>query len=268
MRRYVEAIAKHLPPSASTLELADVGGQAGGILSELRPELRVTPLESDALGRVFAPDSADAVVAVNPVLTDDFLNAAWEALRPGGRLIMVDTRQSPDDSLVRALEATSYIRILVEPALADAPGVLMRGEKPHRTANTLERIARVARQEETALDWTTYRKRFVYLLVRQTPNKPVWKLEAGEVVRWHAVALAGDGQPALLAFSSLPRAVGFMQPAVLKDTVRDVSRIAKFERAVAEGWGYPALINPTLEQVNGDITLVEVNPDDATTPDE
>ena len=53
------------------------------------------------------------------------------------------------------------------------------------------------------------------------------------------------GDPLLLAFSSLPNAVAFMQPAVIAGTIKDVNKVAKFSRATAQDWR--VLINPALD---------------------
>jgi hypothetical protein len=40
-RLLIAAMAKHLPPSAASLRLVDIGGRAGGILAEMRPDLDI-----------------------------------------------------------------------------------------------------------------------------------------------------------------------------------------------------------------------------------
>ena len=246
-------MAKQLPPSASTLRLLDVNGAAGEALRQRRPDLVVT------VGESAAENSIDAVVAYDAPLSDDALRALLDALRPGGRLIAVDTAGEPSAALVKRLESAGYIRILVEEML---PGVLMRGEKPHVTEDTLARIESVAQR-----DGGEFRGRYVHLLVRQAPNKPAWALNPGEAVVWKAVALAGEGDPVLLAFSSLPKAVAFMQPAIVSGLVKDVNKVARFSRATAEGW--KLLINPTLEALTGHtIVMLPVDPALAETPDE
>lgn len=255
-RRLVEAMAKHLPPSASTLRLLDVNGAAGEILRERRPDVAVVDASAE--------NSLDAVVAYGGALSDERLRALLVALRPGGRLIAVEPEGEPSAALVRRLEKAGYTRILVEEMLlADAVvgSVLWRGEKPHTTGDTLARIESVAACDDA------FRRRYVHLLVRQTPNKPVWALKPGEAVAWAAVALANDGEPVLLAFSSLPKAVAFMQPAVVSGRVRDVNKVAKFSRAAAEGW--KLLVNPALDALDGGaLVMLPVDPALAETPDE
>jgi hypothetical protein len=257
IRRMSEVMIKHLPPSASTLRLLDVNGVAGDLLRQRRADLAVT------VGSSAEPDSIDAVVAYDAALTDDALRSLLVALRPGGRLIAVDPAGEPSAALVKRLESAGYTRILVEEML---PGVLMRGEKPHVTDDTLARIESVASRDPAQAE---YRGRYLHLLIRQTPNKPVWALKPGEAVAWEAVALAGDGEPLLLAFSSLPKAVAFMQPAVLSGQIKDVNKVAKFSRAAAAEGGWKLLVNPLAEALdNGTLVMIPVDPTLAETPDE
>ncbi|MFN8562170.1 MAG: hypothetical protein U0703_11245 [Anaerolineae bacterium] len=86
------------------------------------------------------------------------------------------------------------------------------------------------------------------------------------MVEWRALALADDGDRLLLAFSSLPNAVAFMQPAVLDGAITGVNKVAKFSRA-AQDWR--PWINPPLEALAGrEIVYVPVDPALAEIPDE
>lgn len=251
----VETLIKHLPPSASTLRLLDVSGGVGDVLAARRADLAVT------VGKATEENSVDAAVAYDTPLDDELLAGVLRALRPGGRLIALETQGEADSARVQRLAAAGYTRILVEELLP--AGVLMRGEKPHTTDDTLARVQSVA-----ALDsGIEFRGRYVHLLIRQTPNKPVWALKPGETVTWQAVALADGDSSRLLAFSSLPNAVAFMQPAVVAGSIRDVNKVAKFSRATAQEW--TLLVNPPLEVLDGrEIILVPIDPASAETPDE
>ncbi len=265
-RILIEAMAKHLPPSASTLRLLDIGGAAGEVLARLRPDLDITRAES-ADDAALQADSFDAVVAFDHTLTPSLLALALRVMRPGGRLIVVDACGEASESLVKTLESAGYTRILVETA-AECPlpvGVLMRGEKPHTTEDTLARIQQVAQHDADAQPLEAYRGRFVHLLIQQTPNKPVWALREGETVEWRAVAVDG----VLLAFSSLPKAVALMQPAVLQGRIKDVNKVAKFSVSTARGLGLPLTLNPTLESLaGGTLSFVPIDPALAESPDE
>ncbi|MCA9913838.1 MAG: hypothetical protein KC496_10840, partial [Anaerolineae bacterium] len=148
-------------------------------------------------------------------------------------------------------------------------GVLIRGEKPHNTADTLARVQQVAETDAALLDFESYRGRFIHLLVRQTPNKPVWRLLPEDVGRWQVVAVIMQGVPHLLAFSSLPRAVGFMQPAVLQNVIQDVNKVGKFSKSTAQRWEMPLLLNAPLESVDSyEVVLIDIDPTTAEAPDE
>ncbi|MEL6152342.1 MAG: hypothetical protein AAFR56_22110, partial [Chloroflexota bacterium] len=196
-----------------------------------------------------------------------FLSAVLRVMRPGGRLIMVDSEGDPDRETVRLLEDNGHIRILVQTVDEETalPGVLIRGEKPHTTDSTFARIKVAANTDGDNLTLETYDGAYVFLLVRQSPNKPVWALRDGEVLRWHA-ALADEQ---FIAFSSLPKAVSFMQPAVMQIVVNDISKVGKFSIATAQSWDTPVLLNPTLDDVKAmTVTFTEVDPATAEAPDE
>lgn len=269
-RLLIDAMAKHLPPSASTLRLLDVGGFAGDQLREQRADLDVLPITGEATAWALVPESVDAVVAFDPSVDSALLAAALDALRPGGRLIMMQANGDPDQARVLTLENAGYTRILVEVGV-ECPlptGVLMRGEKPHRTADTHERIQGVAQHDADAQTLANFRGRYVHLLVIQTPNKPVWALEADETLIWQAATLDG----ALLAFSSLPKAIAFMQPAVMRGIINDVNKVAKFSKATAQTWTLPLLVNPSpdaLDALTADaVGFVPIDPTTAEDPDE
>lgn len=266
-RLFIEAMAKHLPPSASNLRLLDVNGAAGDVLTISRADLDVVKVEGTPDAWQLSPESVDAVVAFNNTLQPDLLQAAISALRPGGRLIIMETDGEPGAERVQTLENAGYTRILVESGI-ECPlptGVLMRGEKPHTTEDTLERIQQVAEHDDNAQSLADFKGRYVHLLVRQTPNKPAWALEAGETLKWEAVTLDG----ALLVFSSLPKAVGFMQPAVVAGKIKDVSKVAKFSRTTVQEWTQPVLLNPTLDTLNGQpVTFIDIDPATAEKSDE
>ncbi len=260
-------IAKHLPPSGATLRLLDVGG-ADAPLTELRGELDRIAVADDPSAWHLDDNSVDAVVAIDPHIGAAFLSTVLAALRPGGRLIVVERSREPSRALVETLEQAGYTRILVEPALDGEAGALVRGEKPHQTADTLARIQVAAAQDDALADFSTYSGRYLHLLVRQMPNKPVWALRPGESLTWVALALAGD-PPVLLAFSSLPRAVGFMQPAVVSGRVVGVNKVAKYSRDVVREWTMPALLNPSVDLLDSHaVVFIPIDPETAEAPDE
>lgn len=263
-RLYIEVMAKHLPPSAASLRLLDIGSAAGGVLSGLRGDLEIIPatVTPDNL----SSDSLDAVVGYDFALSQDFLSAALAALRPGGRLVVVNPTGVANDRWVAMLENPGYTRILVE-AVFD--GVLIRGEKPHTQRRTQARIQQVAARDANLLDLATYTGRYLHLLIRQTPNKPAWRLAPGEQIQWQALALENATAPVLLAFSSLPKAVAFMQPAVVAGHIKDVNKVAKFTRDAARQWTLPLMLNPPIDALEDrTVALVPVDPQTAEAPDE
>lgn len=264
-RLLAEAILKHLPPSQSAMQVLDVGGRLRSLINERRPEIIVTDVTSDI------PDAdsqaVDAIVAFDHELDPDLLEQALKALRPGGRLIVLSVDGEPTADRAVALEQHGYTRILVETAV-ECPlpvGVLMRGEKPHVTADTLERIKVAADADTAAGTLDTYTGRYVYLLIRQSPNKPAWALRADDVLVWDAVTFDGH----LLAFSSLPKAVAFMQPVILGGAQLGVSKVAKFRTGVVASWGAPVQVNLAPERLDPSaIGLLRVDHTAAEQPDE
>lgn len=256
---FVGLMAKHLPPSGASLRLLDIGGQTGVTLAVLRPDINLTVIEPGAAWS-FAADSFDAITALDVPVTSELLENALTTLRPGGRLILVDSDGVAEESHVRILEMAGFTRILVE-------DVLMRGEKPHTEERTVDRILQVANQDAPSASLQDYRGRFVYLLIEQTPNKPVWALRPDDLIEWRAVSVGED--ETLLVFSSLPRAVAFMQPAVMAGLVTGVNKVAKFKREVVLNWTRPLLLNASIDVLKGQaVNLVSVDHDAAEAPDE
>jgi hypothetical protein len=265
-----KAALRHLPPSASQLRLVDAGGGVGAVLAGERADVTVVQVEGvNGLARL--PEaSADAVTFFGAV-DDAMRKQALHALRAGGRFIAIDPAGSPSAEHVAALERAGFTRVLVEAAVHEpqAQGVLVRGERPHTTADTLARVEGVAGRDAALTDWSTFRGRYVHVLVRVVPDKPDWKREPDEPVQWLAAAVELEGQPALLAFSSLPNAVAFMQQVVLAGALPGINKVGKFTRAEAERWPQTLLFNPAPEVLNGGRVLtVPVDPARAVTGEE
>ena len=243
-RQLIEAMAKHLPPSAASLRLVDIGGKASATFMALRADLDVVLTPGRADTWQLPPNTIDSVIAYDCEPDEFLLAAALSALRPGGRLIMLSPKGKPDEKWVKTLETGGFTRILVEPA-KDSPravGVLMRGEKPHTEEHTADRIKQVAERDNEPV--VKRSSRYVHLLIQQTPNIPAWRLKKDEKLEWQAAAIAGDGETILLAFSSLPKAVEFMQPSVLAGHIKDVNKVAKFSWETARAWPYPDHAQP------------------------
>ena len=96
-RLFIEAMAKHLPPSASTLRLLDINGFTGKTLAELRQDLDIVAVNSDPNTWDIAPQSFDAVAVLGQAPDSELLAASLAVLRPGGRLIMMETSCEQDE---------------------------------------------------------------------------------------------------------------------------------------------------------------------------
>ncbi len=144
--------------------------------------------------------------------------------------------------MLAALTDAGLIHCLVEP---HGGYVLYRGERPS-AGTSVERVQALAAPAEAARHGP-----FVYLLVQQTPNQPAWQLAPGQPVDWLAATIVdpATGEPALLAFSSLVRAVAFMQSAVRVSFLININKIGKFPAAAAGGWAHPTLTDPDFAAV-------------------
>ena len=265
----VAVMAKHLPPSSSSLRLLDLDGRSGDMLAALRSDLEIRHIPAnDFAEQEQAPGLFDAVVALDVALSDTVLASALRTLRNGGRLIALHSRGTVNESHLRQLRDHGYVRILIEPAL-DELGVLIRGEKPHGAADTFQRIHSVASADGDSLEMRRFRGRYIHLLIQQRPNKPVWKLDAGERIRWRAAAIERDSSIALLAFSSLPKAVGFMQPAVMAGVIHNINKVGKFSLATAQAWDWDISLNPSADSIHGETLIyIDIDPALAEAPDE
>jgi len=72
-----------------------------------------------------------------------------------------------------------------------------------------------------------------------------------------------------LGFTSLPKAVGFMQWVVMRGLVKDVNKIGKYQRSVVASWNTSVVINPLPEDcLTQTLILLPLNPDEAEQSDE
>jgi hypothetical protein len=228
--------AKHLPPSAGLPCVLALDERAA---SELPAEITVTQTWSNG-------EQFDAIVGYTP--PHDL--ARWlPLLRPGGRLILANAVAS-EEALV-ALTDAGYIHCLVE---NHAGLVLYRGERPPR-GSSAERIQAAAGSPLPMAEGARLSREgvrefpFVFLLITQTPNKPAWKLAPDEKLEWRAATVLdpATSQPALLAFTSLVKAVAFMQPAVLAQFLNGVNKVGKFRAEAAQAWPLPLIVNPAFD---------------------
>jgi hypothetical protein len=93
-----------------------------------------------------------------------------------------------------------------------------------------------------------------------------------EKIKWQAATVLDKqtNSPMLLAFSSLVRAVNFMQPAVLAGKFKGINKVGKFTADSAQGWEQPLLLNPNFDELREATpgAMYEVDPQVAITGEE
>ncbi|MCB9452611.1 MAG: hypothetical protein H6672_14330 [Anaerolineaceae bacterium] len=253
-RSFIEVVGKHLPPEPLSLRVVDVGNRAGLVLLEVRPGLDIVPvsLKVDSWG--LSPDSADVVVAYDVRLSQSLLEMVLAILRPGGCLIVVNPAGKVTPALVTLLEDAGYTQILIEPALTQPGpvGVVLRGEKRPATHHEVRHIPSPTERRQ---------ERHVHLLVRQI-------VDDSSTLIWQAVGVANEDETVLLAFSTLPKAIQFMQPAVVTGRIQDVNKVARFNWTVMKSWPQSFMLNPTDDILESyPVVFVPVDPDTAETVD-
>jgi hypothetical protein len=221
--------AKHVPPSADRPRVLIL--QAGPAADLPEAAVVVKPGGADGLF-----DAIAGYAAPDPAL--DNLEAFYRQLRPGGRLILA-ARAEPK-ALLEALVQAGFQHCLVEPH--PDGWVLYRGARPGPA--DLQYLS--TRPAGAGLEGP-----FCYIPVEQTPNKPAWRLAPSEVVIWRAPTVRdpAGGDDCLLVFTSLVRAVAFMQRAVLAGSITGINKVGKFRREQVSGWQRPYLVNPTFHDV-------------------
>ncbi len=229
--------AKHLPPSS---EQPRVLALSDAVADELRDRVELT--FGAARTGTLPPGQLDAVVGY---AAPEQIPILGRLLRPGGRLILATHADS--QRLLDALTHAGFIHCLVEP-VGDL--TLYRGERPPE-GGPLQRLETLSTSFESLYPATGHRPPSLFLLVTQSPNKSAWKLSPDEKLEWRAVTLLdpATGLPALLAFSSLVKAVAFMQAAILARMITGVNKVAKFKAEVAQSWELPMILNPAFDNV-------------------
>ncbi len=233
--------APHLPPSAALPIVLALDPQAEAALASYVEG-------GSGLGEpgqaVSAPAEARNVDAILACRWPEDLAASRDRLRPGGRLIVLlsNTTSELDHGERRLAELNhhGYIHCLIE-SLPDG-GWLCRGERPPIHSGG-QRLGGLTSSIEAGS------ARALVVLVKQSPNKPTWRLEPGERRVWEAARLIdpATGQPALLAFTSLVKAVAFMQLAVLAGLLTGINKTGRYTLEQIESWGLPVVVNPAFE---------------------
>lgn len=260
-----EVVLKQLPPSASTLALYDVGSRLVGLVGG-RADIQLSPLSLLPHQWTIEDESADAIVACDYWITPEFLARSWRALRAGGRMVIVLPYESFSTRYAKPLKEAGFVRLLIETA-HNGVGVLIRGERPHTTGDTLARVRVASDKDSDVLTLETYTGRYLHFVGVQFPDKPPWKLTEADVIEWHALTLERVPMQ-VLAFTSLPKAIAFMQEAVLAGKVRHVNKVAKYRVEQVKAWGVSLLLNPTLAMLDASLTLFQLDHTQAERPDE
>lgn len=271
-RLFIEHIASHLPKGKAALQVVDVDGRIWELIGELRPKLQITVQPAQSAEWGVRQASVDAVVVYDTHLEETVLQAALQALRPGGRLIVMLSSGRPDERYVRTLQESGYTRIVAAIGAevdGQAIGVLIRGEKPQPETRPNDESG--LRASNPNLD-TTRGRRYVYLLVQQTPNKPLAKLRRGEAHTWYGAGIENNRddrhEQILLVFSNLTRAVEFMQPAIVDGYMQEVNQIAKFAWETVRAWPMPVILNPSDEILRTNpVVWMTIDPSKAEKPD-
>jgi hypothetical protein len=257
--------AKHLPPSPG---LPRVWALDDNAAAELPAEIELWHPSAEGGGQ-----GGDAIVGYTPPAEGDF--ARWLGhLRPGGRLILALSAAHPaePEAVLDALQAAGYIHCLVE---VHADLTLYRGERPP-LGSSVERVQSLSTVQAARIPEAEHKgiipNPFVFLLIHQTPNKPAWTLAPGEKIEWRAATVIDPAthRPVLLAFSSLVKAVAFMQKAVVAKWLSGVNKMGKFHVEVARTWPLPYALNLEFDAVRG-LALgprLEVDPRAAITGEE
>ncbi len=228
--------SKHLPPSMGAPRVLALDEAAA---AELPAEVEVVRAGPEMTGEF------DAVVGY---AAPEQLSTLYPYLRPGGRLILAHHAEPKD--LLDALTQAGFIHCLIE-TVGDY--VLYRGERPPlgSSVTRVQTLASGVRPRTSNSRSEPLTSPSLFLLVTQTPNKPAWTLTRDEKLDWRAVTLLdpATGQPSLLAFSSLVKAVAFMQAAILAKAIGGVNKVGKFRAEVSQTWALPFVLNPGFEDV-------------------
>lgn len=297
----IRDVIKHLPPSGPQLRLLIVGmPRLGALIQQQRADVMIVPTDLQSTPAL----SVDAIIADAQVSLTDCLRV----LRAGGRLIMLASvsRKRPHQLLrhffkhprltlilyqlqqhnhasldltthAHQLEQAGFTRLLAE-TFGDDWVLLSRGEKPYPPAtSTLARVAQNSPLSESlgtiqGQQWLGIKARYVFLLIRQTPNHPSWH-DSKDMLKWEAVSVQlATGETVALAFTSLPQAVGFMQAAVLAKAIEGINKMPKFRLATAADWLFPTWVNPTFADLYSTETptvmMIPIDPISAEAPDE
>ena len=241
-----QLILKHLPPSADLPRVCPLDD---------RSHRWCLALDRQRSIQIAKDTNVDATVASDIV----HVQAAVKSLRPNGRAIFVipNSDHIATEDIISALTISGLTRILTESVL-DHSFVLARGERPTDQERTTDRIAVIAQVEPTAIELLApidAARRFLHLhlLVMQQPPARGWD-DVQPDTTWEALSLQDthSRQTVLLAFTSLVKAVAFMQSAVLAGAIHGVNKMPRVAAERLISWPYALMINPVFEVLRED----------------
>ena len=238
-------ILKHLPPSADVPNVHACDEVSLRWAMSLEWQGHITMNDQQAIDGVLASDVS-------------FAEEAARRLRPNGRAIFLlpNTPEVSSEAVVRALTSTGLMRILTE-AVLDGGYVLARGERSTDQPRPVDRMAAIAGAAAGVIELIEPEKaaeqyRALHLLVQQNPPTRGW--DEGVTLTWHASTVRDvrTDRTVLLGFTSLVKAVAFMQPAVLAGAIRNINKLPRYEMVHLVKWGLPVIVNPAFEILRAD----------------
>ena len=243
-----QLILKHLPPSADlpNVHACDERGRRWAMA--LQRQGHITLNDRQAIDGVLASDLS-------------FAPEAAQRLRPQGRAIFLipNGAEVASQAVVQALTSAGLVRVLTE-AVLDGAYLLARGERPAGQPRPVERSERsvaIADITPGALNpieaqQAAERYRALHLLVQQDPPGRGWAESAAVTWRASTVRDVAADRVVLLAFTSLVKAVAFMQPAVLAGAIHHINKMPRYEVVHLIKWGLPVIVNPVFEVLRAD----------------
>ncbi len=239
-------ILKHLPPSASIPNVQVCDEHSRRWSMSLERQGHITLDDDRPIDGVLASELSFAPKAVS-------------VLRPNGRAIFLvpNTVDISPEAVIQTLTEAGLVRILIEAVLDDAY-LLARGERPTEHARPTARIAAIAQLTANAIEVTEAAEiakqyQSLHLLVRQDPPTRGWT-DAQPDLTWQAITVRDTqiDRVVLLAFTSLTKAVAFMQPAVIAGAISNVNKLPRYEMDQFLKWNLPLIVNPTFEALRED----------------
>ncbi len=238
-------ILKHLPPSADVPNVHACDERSRRWSMALERQGQITLNDQQMIDSVLASDLS-------------FVEEAARRLRPNGRAIFLvpSALEVSSEAAVQTLTAAGLVRILTE-AVLDEAYFLARGERPTEQPHPVDRIAAIAGSALDVVELLEPERaagqyRALHLLVQQNPPARSWDERVAITWRASTVREVRTDRRVLLGFTSLVKAVAFMQPAVLAGVIHNVNKLPRYEPVYLIKWGLPVIVNPAFERLRAD----------------